>query len=146
MQKTIIAALLFFTLLSSGCLKKLTEDPKDGSMTALENGKGISYNYCTFLGPNYNQLTIMATPTLSASTPDIMLTINHYNGPGTYVIGDTSSNTAIIDSNITSTAPPAVSGSITISTLSATQVTGSFNFVGSNGTIVSNGKFTANAN
>ncbi len=135
------------TLLSvaafSSCKKKQTASPVY-SAAATINGAGFaSYASSTTDGP---VLAIFCTPGTNASRfPQIDLGLTTFTGAtGTFMIDGTSA-TGRIDSSESSSVQ-AVSGSITILSVTPTTVSGSFNFICSDSTKVVNGSFIADRN
>ncbi len=147
-----VIAILVTTCIFAGCSKGNKDSPTPTSMTATINGSTFSVSSCLF-GYNNDTLVIAGgnvNPQIHNAIqlldPYIALYISNYvvGSPGTFTIGSTAS--VYIDSNRASGySITGSTGTITITKSTTTNITGTFNFTCTDGTVV-NGMFTANRN
>ena len=98
-------------------------------------------------GSGGNQLALTGESWGGGDTTGFSFEISNYTGAGTYNLADTGTNANVavyVNHSATSAIDDiSASGSLVISSVTSTQITGTFNFVGTAGTKINNGKFTA---
>ena len=136
----------------TGCSKSSSTSSATGSLKATAGTTSVNSNFCE-AGYVDSTLSITGTSITSstASYPYIILGIYGWNGTstGTFAIGGSNLNLATYAVSST-VSHEATSGTITITSVSSTQISGTFSFVGgptsiggSDSVSVTNGSFTA---
>jgi hypothetical protein len=129
----------------SGCTKK--SDSPSYTMKATVGSTAFSVNNCYGLisGTSLSIFGYSASGT-TATYPNITIVDFNYTAPGTYDVS-TSGTSMVTMAYYPSSDPSAIksaqTGTLTIATVTTTTITGTFSFTCTDGTVVSNGSFTA---
>ncbi len=142
-------ALLLCVLLFTGC------SPSGGSSPASSYFMKATIGSTTMNGTSCIATVVSSTLGITGSTvtagaggpPQINLTVSNWSGAtGTFAlttVGSVTNNFGQYISAAGTTAKTSNSGTLTITSVSATEVKGTFNFTCTDGTVVSDGSFDA---
>ena len=141
----IIAVVVLSTGIFVSCSKSKSSSSANGSLKATAGGVSVSSNYC-FTAESDSTLAIDGFNLNSTASvfPYITVQIDQWNGAaGTFAFDSTSNNGIgyyFASASVTKTANH---GSVTITSVSATDVNGTFTFTCTDGTVISGGTFDA---
>jgi len=137
-----IAAIVMIGALAFTSCKKSDNSSSNGSLKATAGSTSVNSNYCIATYSDSILSVFGANVSSSNPFPYVSLSLLSWNGTaGTYAIDGFAVGADYIP-GLTTTVP-AVYGTITISTVASTQISGTFSFTCSDSTKVTNGSFTA---
>ena len=139
-----IAAIVMIGALAFTSCKKSDNSSSNGTLTATAGTTSINSSYCaaSLLGTNLG----IGSVNLSSGTlayPYITLQIGNFTTAGTYTMDGVTTGAGYIVGSNASDIKTAAYGTIVVTSVSSTQVSGTFSFTCTDSTKVTNGSFTA---
>ena len=129
----------------ASCSKSKKSTTPTGSMTAIANGRSFTSHDCIIVPSSRSGLNVIGYEGPRGSSRNINFGVASYttDATGTFTITPYPDLSVTADLDSTNGGHWADSGTITITTASATAVSGTFSFTTKFGDVVTNGVFTA---